>query len=167
MADDTDNTGLEPCKYCASTRAPKFFGDHCIICRDCGHFFFADDRKMAIAFWNEPLPPPRAADDIVERLRADADKWMAGEMDRDNEESGLLSHEAATEITRLRIALAAERERCAALVENWNGTTRDGDTNHIAEAIRNSGDLTYSLHVTAGVGTGGGGSPEEDAPNGR
>mgnify|MGYP000623761421 FL=1 len=33
-------------------------------------------------------------------------------------------------------AVAAERERCAALVENWNGATRDGDTSLIAAAIR-------------------------------
>ena len=30
----------------------------------------------------------------------------------------------------------AMRERCAKLVEEWNGTTRDGDTLHIAMAIR-------------------------------
>lgn len=33
-------------------------------------------------------------------------------------------------------AIAQERERCAVLVESWNGTTRDGDTLHIAAAIR-------------------------------
>lgn len=42
---------------------------------------------------------------IVERLNADADRWMAGDTGRDNEEAGLLSSEAADTITDLLAAL--------------------------------------------------------------
>lgn len=53
--------------------------------------------------------------DIVERLRRDADRWMAGDMGRDNEEAGWLSDEAATEIETLRAALKAAEEKLAAI----------------------------------------------------
>jgi len=43
------------------------------------------------------------------------------------------THPIAKMVARHR---QAEREWCAAIVENWNGGTRDGDTNHIAQAIR-------------------------------
>lgn len=43
----------------------------------------------------------------------------------------------------------AIREACAAFVESWNGTTRTGDTFHIAEALRE-----LPLPIAGGVGGG-------------
>jgi hypothetical protein len=49
------------------------------------------------------------SDNLIERLRADADRWMSGDFGRDNEEAGMLSHDAADEITRLRAELSSLR----------------------------------------------------------
>ena len=47
--------------------------------------------------------------------------------------------EALNLITAHRLAAeAAQRERDAVIAENWNGPTRDGDTIHIAQAIRSA-----------------------------
>jgi len=51
--------------------------------------------------------------DIVDRLTDDANRWMSGDVGRDNEEAGMLSQEAADTITRLR----KERDAFKELIE--------------------------------------------------
>ncbi len=65
--------------------------------------------------------------DIVERLRGAAQGWRQEDAleYRVGEEEARLNDEAAAEITRLRAALAAERE--AAL--GWQSTKASGSTN--------------------------------------
>ena len=66
---------------------------------------------------------------LVERLRADADRWMAGDMGRDNEEAGLLSNEAAATIEALCEALrniARETSAENDAGENYRWDDREG-----------------------------------------
>lgn len=62
--------------------------------------------------------------DIVQRLNADADRWMSGDMVRDNEDAGTLSHEAAEEILRLSSRLGTAVD----ILEKWAASPYKGPT---------------------------------------
>lgn len=59
--------------------------------------------------------------DLIKRLRADADRWMSGDFGRDNEEAGMLSHDAADRIAHLMHIIDRDRYVVAAgIVEITN-----------------------------------------------
>lgn len=73
--------------------------------------------------------------EIVEKLRADADRWMAADVGRDNEEAGLLAEEAAQTIEAL----------CLQVDEAVAAATKAAET--LAELNERYGQLIYSVSM--------------------
>lgn len=91
---------------------------------------------------NPPIPDEQV-EAVARAIRDERNAWadLSGQGDR------FPIDDFDRQLARAAIAalstwtVADEREACAKLVEEWNGSTRDGDTFHIAAAIRGqSGD---------------------------
>lgn len=89
------------------------------------------------------------SEDLVERLKSHATSWLRHDAfdGRDNEQEAIIIDEAAEEITRLRAALAAEKERCATFADE----RKEAALSRMRSAATEDARLLYDMEqATAG-----------------